>query len=703
MTHQTNLPRLSKFLLLALLLLLVCWGSAGKGEAHRLTGPAIPASETQQWIELADAESVDSAPGAVSSTTQTSPCSLSSDVNDDGQVDIADIMIASWGWAPGQTGANIAQLQTIAAQWGCLIGNLNGDSTVTVDDAMLVVRAWRSTSGIQGTSYDPTLDIDDDGEIDVVDVELVLRRLGKQFESPVTPTPPTGTPTPANTATETPTSTATPSPTATATSTQTPTPTSTATATPTSTATVTPTSTATATPTPTQSQPLPWDPNQPAFGVQMFGEWQDAGARQRAVDGGFRWVRLYLHWEWVEPTNTTPDNFNWGSIDNMVQAVEGASLIPLFTIQGAPGWAAQYACGPLDPEDVPEFAEFLAALVERYDGDGVADMGGLLIPVKYWELYNEPDWEGAPEGAPGGCWGQDVDGDRTEDVYEYVDMLRAVYAAMKAADREAQVVFGSLAHDMCSGCLFDLQFLPKALGAGAGDYFDVLSFHQYDAFRDNWDGDLPYDQGILGKIAYLRGVLADYGLSKPMLSSEVGLHVGSGTPTELDLERQARHLVHVYVRGIAGDLKSIIWYTLVDKDVLQYGLFDRSWNARPAYRALQVLTEQLVGAGGEPAVYEGQLSPGETGSRYIQGYRFRMPDGTKKLVLWTDTGEKIKAQPDTQVPMCIDKDDLGVTSAEWTGRILVTDQYGDRTTKGSGETCVTYTIKQAPIYVQVTP
>lgn len=456
----------------------------------------------------------------------------------------------------------------------------------------------------------------------------------------------------------------------------------------------------------------------------MFGEWNDPAARDRTVSGGFRWVRLYVHWEWVERVNTTPENFNWASVDNMVRTVEGDGLIPLFTVQGAPGWAAQYACGPLfgsgNPGDdaiYQEFAQFLGAMVERYDGDGIQDMPGLTIPVKYYELYNEPDWEGPPEGAPGGCWGQDVDGDGTDDVYEYVDMLQVVYPAMKAADSEVQVVFGSVAHDVCSGCLFDLEFLDKALGAGAGASFDILGFHQYDAFRDNWDGwengqahndDLPWNQGVLGKIAYLQEVLSTYGLSKPLLTTEVGLQVstGAGLPPEELEEKQARHLAHVYVRGVAGGLKVIIWYELVDRaeESLEFGLFDGDWNARPAYSALQVLTGQLVAATGEPAEYEGQLSQVETGSQYIQGYRFRMPDGTKRLVLWTDTGQKIKPQADRLVDMCIDRNDLGVTLAQWTGHLRVTDQYGNQSIVGSaGATCVNYTVRQAPIYVELAP
>ncbi|RME49064.1 MAG: hypothetical protein D6791_01700 [Chloroflexi bacterium] len=450
-------------------------------------------------------------------------------------------------------------------------------------------------------------------------------------------------------------------------------------------------------------------------GVQMFEEWGDPLIVDRAVSAGVRWVRLYVHWGWVEPQNTTPENFDWTGVDRMVLAIQAAGLVPIFTVQGPPPWAAAVACGPVDVEDLGEFAEFMKSLVERYDGDGVGDMPGLTTAVKYYELYNEPDYDQV-DGAPGGCWGgTDVNGNGLNDQVEYANLLKAAYPAVKAADPGSRLVFGSVAHEIFVGGHFNIDFVDLVLNALAQDpaaaannyYFDILGFHQFDAFRDTWDGTLPYDQGILGKITHLRELLNSHGLSKPLLSTEIGLQV-TGPPDllpEVKEEAQARHLVHAYVRGLVGGLEVIIWYTVIDRpNELQYGLFDNLGNPRPAYTALQVLSQQLVAPTGEPATYEGQLSPTQTGSKFVQGYRFRMPDGTRKLVLWTDTGTKIKAQADTPATMCIDRNDLGVTAGEWTGRLRVTDQYGNETIVGrAGDPCVIYTIQQAAIYVEVAP
>ena len=37
------------------------------------------------------------------------------------------------------------------------------------------------------------------------------------------------------------------------------------------------------------------------------------------------------------------------------------------------------------------YLRFVRSTVERYDGDGVDDMPGLLFPVRFWEIDNQPD------------------------------------------------------------------------------------------------------------------------------------------------------------------------------------------------------------------------------------------------------------------------------------------------------------------------
>ena len=79
------------------------------------------------------------------------------------------------------------------------------------------------------------------------------------------------------------------------------------------------------------------------------------------------------------------------------------------------------------------YKNFVSKLVERYDGDGADDMPGLTIPVKHWEVLNEPEFQEEPliffQGSSA----------------DYFEILQATYETVKKADPEALVVQGSMA------------------------------------------------------------------------------------------------------------------------------------------------------------------------------------------------------------------------------------------------------------------
>ncbi len=538
-----------------------------------------------------------------------------------------------------------------------LPGDVNQDGQVDGSDVSLVAQAWRKRSGDPG--YEPTCDVVADGVINALDVAFVSERWGTT---------------------------------------------------------------------------CPASPNR-LWGVNMFEEISDPAARARVANAGINSVRLYMEWRNIEPTDRDLTAQNVTNYDGIIAALEADGLIPYITIQSAPSWAAKYACGPLYGSGYPgddtyyqEFAELLAALVERYDGDDIDDMPGLLYPIHYFELYNEPDYNQV-SGAPGGCWGgQDVDGDGVNDQLEYANLLKAVYPAMKAADPNSKLVFGSIAYESFTNSHFNMQFVESVLSAldedpeaaANGYYFDALGFHKYDAFRDNWDGfgypnppacgaswtplpglqNIPYNQGVMGKAANLAWILGCHGLSKPMVASEVGLQVSSGgVPEAQRLEKQAHAVVHLMVRTAAVNMAAVSWYTLVDRPgELQYGLFDSSWQARLAYTAYSVVTSQLL-----DATFDAQLFPDQTGSEYIQAYRFIAPNGSRKLVLWTDAGCKLKSAscPDMAVDMTITADVLGVPTGSFVGRLRITGELGDVQYADIVNGSATIPVRQAPIYVQL--
>jgi hypothetical protein len=512
--------------------------------------------------------------------------------------------------------------------------------------------------------------------------------------------------------------------------------------------------TVTATPTPV--------PGVPSVGMSLGTS--DPVALSRVRYAGVRWVRTSIAWSSVEPSNldlTDPANGDWP--DSWFQTlVNTYGFTPEVIIWKNPIWAALKDCGPLhtastdsnDPGSLLEFAEFVRALTARYDGDGDYNNDGTvdgppLPEVLYFELYNEPDFDlDHPNGEPdyGGCWGQAP--------RAYAEMLRAAYLAMKAGNTRGQVLFGSIAYDRFTDpskpdCYpgptgpFDYNFTQDVLtylyNTYPGDpdlpFFDIMNFHNYNDFRNAcWDGTMPYDQELLGKMKHIKeeqlykaGMYDLRGM--PFLCSEISL---PSAPTDQWTERneayQSDYVAQAYVPGMAAGLVANLWFTLVDYtqlgrcdqiyDWLMYGVLCSAsvervneacspnplpdyicpidFEPKPAYQAIQVLNAEMA-----RARYDRQLDPSETGSANIVAFRFNKADGRKKIVAWTDTGERIgkKGVLPLTIGMVFNASHFG---GEWTGQLRVVDKLGNEHTE-SGVSSISIDITQSPIYIEVAP
>jgi cysteine-rich repeat protein len=138
----------------------------------------------------------------------------------------------------------------------------------------------------------------------------------------------------------------------------------------------------------------PRDPSPIGIISEHFG---DPAYRQLAADAGFKWLRLWIQWDELEPAGSGQP---WPGDSPVVQdalakydnAVDGAidsGFSILGIIHGTPLWAAgpddgtcpQPAAESKPPTAPQHFENFTRRLAERY-GDRIAA----------WELWNEPDF-----------------------------------------------------------------------------------------------------------------------------------------------------------------------------------------------------------------------------------------------------------------------------------------------------------------------
>jgi hypothetical protein len=188
---------------------------------------------------------------------------------------------------------------------------------------------------------------------------------------------------------------------------------------------------------------------------------------------GVSTVRLLIPWTAIQHT---PDSYDWSMVDKTVDAAAAQHISILATVNSPPAWAVLPGQPPVAgrPASPAAFGRFAGKVAEHFRGK-----------VSAYEIWNEPNAASffAPSPDPAG----------------YVDLLKAAYPAIKAADPSALVVTGGLGAiiDFATIAIDPVKFVTAMYAAGAKDYFDAISFHPYQytmKFSESWHPDAPLNQ-----------------------------------------------------------------------------------------------------------------------------------------------------------------------------------------------------------------
>jgi spore germination protein YaaH len=236
-------------------------------------------------------------------------------------------------------------------------------------------------------------------------------------------------------------------------------PSPTPTPTPTATPTATPTPLPTATPKPT-AKPVAAAPKGPGFGYGVQGDAitdSDHGRLFGLIQQlGFGWFKQQVEWFRYNPA---PGQYDWGSLDRIVDSANAAGIKLLFSVVKAPQWARP--SGDTDqgpPSDPNVYGEFLKAMATHYKGR-----------VAAYEIWNEQnlyyEW--------GGLGGKLNAG-------KYVQLLKVAYQAIKSADSGATVISGALTptgYNDGNIAIDDRVYLEQMYQAGMKNYCDAVGAH----------------------------------------------------------------------------------------------------------------------------------------------------------------------------------------------------------------------------------
>jgi len=382
------------------------------------------------------------------------------------------------------------------------------------------------------------------------------------------------------------------------------------------------------------------------------------------------WVRVGtgLSWRKLQPNENDPIQWDiLADFDEDLKEIKSLGMTPIVVIKDNPHWAVisnartdgqLTSCAAIQPSKIPAFEQFVRALVRRYQGD--------IFDVHHWEIGNEPDVD--PDlvrpNQVFGCWGN------IDDPYyggrEYGEMIKIIGKAIKEEDPRAKVWLGGLLLDSPNTTDPQLgkpeRFLRGVLKEGAAPYIDVIPYHWYPPYligavdNDNIGQWKDWGGGAIGKARYIRQILSEYGVDKNLALNETALmcpptiggqpvYYCNPPPVDFYLT-QANFVIRSFVRGLSGNVKVFIWYTLNGPGWRYTGLLDEDNQPKPVYFAYQHLIHQL-----RYANYSGEPNYGSG----IEAYAFQRESDVLHILWGVDKVIKTISVPNTKFIAAYDR------------------------------------------------
>ncbi|MCC7164762.1 MAG: cellulase family glycosylhydrolase [Anaerolineae bacterium] len=191
------------------------------------------------------------------------------------------------------------------------------------------------------------------------------------------------------------------------------------------------------------------------YGIQIDWTSKDRDVELSQVQNmGFRWVKVQVRWCDMESGKGQAD---LSGPDDIVNRANARGIKVLFSVLCAPEWSRSVHQGEGPPDNMQDAADFFAGLASRYCNTA-------LGAIEVWNEENlQREWNGAPLSAA-----------------RYMDMLKAVYPAMKNACPSIVVVSGAMTPTGWNDgvvAIDDIQYLEQLYQNGLKDFSDAIGAH----------------------------------------------------------------------------------------------------------------------------------------------------------------------------------------------------------------------------------
>jgi hypothetical protein len=218
-------------------------------------------------------------------------------------------------------------------------------------------------------------------------------------------------------------------------------------------------------------------------------EWKIQRTLRMVREMGASWIVEFFPWAYYQAED---GSVAWDHPDLVVGHAYANGLKVIARLGYTPEWArpADTPLTYLDHDAYQAYADFAAAFAARYRGQ-----------VDYLIIGNEPNLSFE--------WGY-----RPTTPQDYVDLLRVVYPAVKAANPDMTVLAGALAPTLepegSPWATNDLVYLRGMYEAGAADFFDGLAVHAYGL---SFPATAEPDPAVLNfrRIEMARAIMVEFG------------------------------------------------------------------------------------------------------------------------------------------------------------------------------------------------
>ena len=354
-----------------------------------------------------------------------------------------------------------------------------------------------------------------------------------------------------------------------------------------------------------QPKPIPENP----YGVNLFlhkevEAWKLEETLRLVAEANIAWVKQEFPWQEIEFKkgyffDDKWQKSSWEKFDRMVDLADKYHINVIARVDHAPGWAKAEAGGSSPIKSNADLADFVNALLDHYKGR-----------IKYVQIWNEPNLTG--EWVPG----------KAVDPKAYVDMLKTVYPAVKAAHPTAILLTAPMAMTTetpgSRGNMNEIDYWTQMYGAGVKGSFDIASANAYGLDQPP---EAPPSPSVLNfrRVELLRDIMVKNGdTGRPIWFDEFGWNASPDSLPESE-RNYWRHVTPQQqadwtVAGVEYARKNwpwagviAIWYFRQVGDIppekaeYYFAMLNPDFSPQPVYNAVKAAASKYPGPVSQPA------------------------------------------------------------------------------------------------------